>query len=211
MADAADRSKGANRSRTSSGSAPRRGGVTPSNRPERCPSRTAALRHEAPYNRVGMKGPAPGRRNGRVKLRGSPRPEVRRRAGAATDNRAAVRRQRVGCGSKAERRRETELVVEAPRQRSSPEAGGYGLLGRSVLIVAEGRLVRLLSVRTGEAASCVAVRCGDAPGVQLGADPAYRLMVNVGSAPAVPAEPLGSGQAHRPLWPPGRLHGEGVQ
>jgi hypothetical protein len=56
----------------------------------------------------------------------------------------------------------------------------------------------------GEAAWSVAVARGDVPGVQLGADPADRLMVNVGSVPAVPAEPLGSGQAHRPLLLSGR-------
>jgi hypothetical protein len=42
------------------------------------------------------------------------------------------------------------------------------------------------------------------PGVKLDADPADRLLVNVGNAAAVPADPLGSGQAHRPLLPSGR-------
>jgi hypothetical protein len=42
-------------------------------------------------------------------------------------------------------------------------------------------------------------------GVELGADPADWSVVNVGSVPAVPANPwLGLGQAHRPLLPPGR-------
>jgi hypothetical protein len=184
----------------------------------------AGLRHEAPYNRVGVKGPTFGRRNGREKLRGSLMPEVRRRAGAAPDDRATVRRQRAGCGSKAERRRETEPVVEAPILDSSPETGGYGLLGCSVLVLVGVRLVRPLTVRAGEVVWRVAVPRGDVPGVQLGAGPADRLMVNVGSVPAVPAGPSGSGQAHRPLLPPGRgggpvvvrgresrLHGEGVQ
>ena len=117
-------------------------------------------------------------------------------------------------------------MLEAPIQGASPETGGYGLLGRSVLVVVRDRLVRPFSVRAGEAAWLVAVLRGDAPGVQLGADPADRLMVNVGSVPAVPAEPAGrgSGQAHRPLLPLGRgggpvvvragespVHGEGVQ
>jgi hypothetical protein len=58
----------------------------------------------------GVKGPTSGRRNGREKLRGSLIPEVRWRAGAAPDDRATVRRQRAGCGSKAERcRRRTSV------------------------------------------------------------------------------------------------------
>jgi hypothetical protein len=48
---------------------------------------------------------------------------------------------------------------------------------------------------------------GEAAGVSLGADPADRLMVNVASVPAVPADFSGSGQAHRPLLPSGRRGG----
>jgi hypothetical protein len=115
-------------------------------------------------------------------------------------------------------------VVEAPIQDSSPETGGYGLLGCSVLLFDQDRLVGSLVDRAGEVARSVAVMRGDAPGVQLGADPADRLMVNVGSVPAAPADPHGSGQAHRPLLSSGRgggpvvvrgresrPHGEGVQ
>jgi hypothetical protein len=95
-------------------------------------------------------------------------------------------------------------VSEAPIQDSSPETGGYGLLGCSIPVVARDRLSRPFLVRVVEAACRVAVARGDASGVQLGADPADWSMVNVGSAPAVPAEPLGLGQAHRPLLPSGR-------
>lgn len=95
-------------------------------------------------------------------------------------------------------------MLEALILDSSPETGGCGLLGCSVLVVDGNRLVHPLSDRVGEAAWSVAVARGDVPGVQLGADPANRLMVNVGSVPAVPAEPSGSGQAHRPLLPSGR-------
>jgi hypothetical protein len=97
-------------------------------------------------------------------------------------------------------------VFEAPIQDSSPETGGYGLLGCSALVVDGNRLVHPFSVRVGEAARRVAVARGDVPGVQLGADPADRLIVNVGSVPVVPAGPAvwGLGQAHRPLLPPGR-------
>jgi hypothetical protein len=97
-------------------------------------------------------------------------------------------------------------VFEAPIQDSSPETGGYGLLGCSILVCVEGRLGRPFLVRAVEAARRVAVARGDVPGVQLSADPADRLIVNVGSVPAVPAGPAvwGSGQAHRPLLPSGR-------
>ncbi len=95
-------------------------------------------------------------------------------------------------------------MLEAPRLGSSPETGGCGLLGCSVLVLDEDRLDRPVCVRTVEVACRVAVARDDAPGVELGADPADRSMVNVGSVPAVPAEPLGLGQAHRPLLPPGR-------
>jgi hypothetical protein len=97
-------------------------------------------------------------------------------------------------------------VSEAPIQDSSPETGGYGLLGCSVPLLAWDRLLHSFSVRVGEAAWSVAVARGDVPGVQLGTDPANRLIVNVGSVLAVPAGPavLGSGQAHRPLLPSGR-------
>jgi hypothetical protein len=94
-------------------------------------------------------------------------------------------------------------VLEAPIHGISPETGGCGLLGCSVLVAVQDRLARPVTVRTVEVACRVAVARDDAPGVQLGADPADRLMVNVGSVPAVPAE-LGSGQAHRPLLPSGR-------
>jgi hypothetical protein len=115
-------------------------------------------------------------------------------------------------------------VLEAPRQRSNPETGGYGLLRYAVPVLAWDRLVRLVPVRAGEVAFGVAVERDEASGVELGADPADRHVVNVGSVPAVPAELLGLGQAHRPLMPPGRgggpvvvragespVHGEGVQ
>jgi hypothetical protein len=63
-------------------------------------------------------------------------------------------------------------VSEAPIQDSSPETGGYGLSGRSIPVAVRDRLDRPFSVRAVEAACRVAVARGDAPGVQLGADPA---------------------------------------
>jgi hypothetical protein len=86
-------------------------------------------------------------------------------------------------------------VLEAPIQDSSPETGGYGLSGCSVLVLAEGRLVRPFIARAGEAAGRVAVARGDVPGVQLGADPAERSMSERGKRPggALRAFGLGAG------------------
>jgi hypothetical protein len=97
-------------------------------------------------------------------------------------------------------------VLEAPILDSSPETGGYGLLGCSVPVVVRDRLVRPVADWAGEAACRVAVARGDAPGVQLDADPAYRHMSERGKRPggARRTELVGSGQAHRPLLPPGR-------
>jgi hypothetical protein len=151
-----------------------------------------------------MRGPTSGRRNGRVKLRGSLMSEVGRRAGAAPDDRAAARRQRAGCGSKAERRRR-RTSVRSPIHGISPETGGCGLLGCSVLVAVQDRLARPVAHRTVEVARRVAVARDDAPGVQLGADPADRSMSERGKRPGGARRTLrGLGQAHRPLLPPGR-------
>jgi hypothetical protein len=55
-------------------------------------------------------------------------------------------------------------VLEAPRLVTSPETGGYGLLGRSVLVPHEGRLVRSLLVRVAEAARVLRWRAAMPPG-----------------------------------------------
>ena len=95
-------------------------------------------------------------------------------------------------------------VAKAPILISSPETGGYGLSGCSVLVGVEGRLACPFSVRAGEAACRVAVARGDVPGVQLGADPADRCMSERGKRPGGARRALrGSGQAHRPLLPSG--------
>jgi hypothetical protein len=160
---------------------------------ERCFSTNPGLRHEAPSNRAGCDArPRPPQWSGEAGGQ-----QRRRRCGvgrqAALDNRAAVRRQRAGCGSKAERRRETEPVVEAPRLVTGPETGGCGPLGRSVLVLGEGRLFRSLLARAVEAACRVAVTRGDAPGVQLGADPADRLMSERGKRPGGARRTFGFG------------------
>jgi hypothetical protein len=86
-------------------------------------------------------------------------------------------------------------------QRTAPKLAGMGCRGPRSSVQGGGRLARPWA---RVAARRVAVLRGDATGVKLDADPAYRLLVNVGSAPVVPADPLGSGQAHRPLLSPGR-------
>ena len=96
-------------------------------------------------------------------------------------------------------------MSEAPIQDSSPETGGYGLLGCSISVSVRDRLGRPFSVRAVEAAGRVAVARGDAPGVQLGADPANRSVSERGKRPGGARRTLrGSGQAHRPLLPSGR-------
>jgi hypothetical protein len=82
-------------------------------------------------------------------------------------------------------------VFEAPLHGISPETGGCGLLGCSVLVAVQDRLARPVTVRTVEVACRVAVARDDASGVQLGADPADRSMSERGKRPAVPAEPFG--------------------
>lgn len=96
-------------------------------------------------------------------------------------------------------------MSEAPIQDSGPETGGYGLLGRSILLSHQDRLGRSFSVRAVEAAGRVAVARGDASGVQLGADPAERSVSERGKRPGGARRALwGLGQAHRPLLPSGR-------
>jgi hypothetical protein len=80
-------------------------------------------------------------------------------------------------------------VVEAPILVTSPETGGYGLLGCSVLVLAEGCLACPVLARAGEAARGVAVARGDVPGVQLGADPANRRMSERGKRPGGAPDP----------------------
>jgi hypothetical protein len=99
-------------------------------------------------------------------------------------------------------------VSEAPIPGNGPETGGYGLLGRSVLVFAGDRLVRPVVDRADEAACRVAVARGDASGVQLIADPADRSVSERGRRPGGARRTLrGSGQVHRPLLPPGRVGG----
>jgi len=82
-------------------------------------------------------------------------------------------------------------VFEAPQSVTSPETGGCGLSRCSSSVCDGGRLVRAVDDGAGEAVRRVAVPYDDAAGVKLGADPAYRCMMNVGSVPVVPANPVG--------------------
>jgi hypothetical protein len=75
-------------------------------------------------------------------------------------------------------------VLEAPIHTSSPETGGYGLLGvLGPRFLFGARLGRPVVVRAVEAAGRVAVARGDASGVQLSADPADRRMSERGKRP----------------------------
>jgi hypothetical protein len=87
-------------------------------------------------------------------------------------------------------------VLEAPILRTGPETGGYRLLGvlgpRFLFGVRPGRP---FVVRSVAAAGRVAVARGDAPGVQLSADPADRRMSERGKRPGGARRTL-SGAAH---------------
>ncbi len=97
-----------------------------------CSSTTWAVRHEAPYHRVGsVAHPRPPRRPGEAG--GSPTPEVRSPDGSSPDQVVTVRRGRAVHASKAERCRETEPVLDAPRLVTRPEPRGYGRSWCSVL------------------------------------------------------------------------------
>jgi hypothetical protein len=126
---------------------------------------------------------------------GGKRPSTIEQRSAASGPRAVARQKGVG---------KPIPVVEAPILVTGPETGGFGPSGRSVLVLAEDRLVRS-PIAGGEAACRVAVARGDAPGVQLGADPADRRMSERGKRPGGARRAReGMGQAHRPPLPPGR-------
>jgi hypothetical protein len=116
-------------------------------------------------------------------VEGGKRPLTIEQRSAASGPGAVARQKGVG----------DESVLEAPILDSSPETGGCGLLGRSVLVVDEDRLVRSFFDRAGEAAWSVAVARGDVPGVQLSADPADRLMSERGKRPGGARRALGLG------------------
>ncbi len=96
--------------------------------------------------------PTAGRRNGRMKLGAARLPRWGVSGGSSPDNVATGRRQRPGRASKAERRRETEPVVEAPILVTGPETGGYGLSWCSLSLSDRERLARWLGHPTREAA-----------------------------------------------------------
>jgi hypothetical protein len=88
---------------------------------ERAPRRErgcATRRHMTEWDE---RDPPPAAAIGRLKLRGSRRPEVWWMVGAAPDDRATVCRQRAGCGSEAERRR-GRTSVRSPETRHQPRS-----------------------------------------------------------------------------------------
>ncbi len=87
--------------------------------PESAPS--SWIRHCATRRHMTGRGvrTRPGRRNGREKLRGSPMPGVRQRAGAAPDDGTTIRRQRSVRANEAERRRR-RISVRSPETHEQP-------------------------------------------------------------------------------------------
>ena len=131
-------------------------------------------------------------------------PEVRWRAGAARDDRAAVRRQRTGCGSQAERR----------RRRTSVRSPDTGQQPRNWRLWAVG----VLDPGCCSGSSRPTVFCSGGRGRVPCCGSAWRCLR--GTAGRRPCQPVdgergkrpggarrtfrGPGQAHRPLLPPGR-------
>ena len=160
---------------------------------ECCSSTKAGLRHEAPSNRVGCDarprppqrpGEAGGQHRRRSAASGGKRPSTIEQRSAASGPGAVARQKGVG---------KPIPLVEAPRLVTGPETGGYGLSGRSVLVLVRDRLARSFVAWAGEAAWRVAVARGDAPGVQLGAEPADRLMSERGKRPGGARRTFGFG------------------
>ena len=130
----------------------------------------------------GVKGPTSGRRNGREKLRGSLKPEVRWRAGAAPDDRATVRCQRAGCGSKAERR----------RRRTSVRSPDTGRQPRNWRLWAVG----MLDLGCCSGSSCPPVFCSGGRGCVECCGSAWRCPR--GTAGRRPCQPVDSERGKRP-------------
>jgi len=186
------------------------------------------VRHEAPFNRVEMKGlhlrpvaaghrswgqPEPGDAG-----EGGKQPRQRRDGSALPDD--------SGPASKTERCNASEPVAKPLNQRA-----GSNLVDMGRSAVHDHREVvdseAVTSLRPGGHTEGLRRRCGEAAGAQLGTYSVDRLVVNVGTIPTPPYPPPiqgGGGQARRRLLAPGwggalvvvrgresRPHGEGGQ
>ena len=186
------------------------------------------VRHEAPFNRVEMKGlhlrpvaaghrswgqPEPGDAG-----EGGKQPRQRRDGSALPDD--------SGPASKTERCNASEPVAKPLNQRAGSNLVDMGRSAvhdhREAVDSDAGP-----SPRPGGHAECLRRRRGEAAGAQLGTYSVDRLVVNVGTIPTPPYPPPiqgGGGQARRRLLAPGwdgalvvvrgresRPHGEGGQ
>jgi hypothetical protein len=186
------------------------------------------VRHEAPYNRVEMKGlhlrpvaaghrswgqPEPGDAG-----EGGKQPRQRRDGSALPDG--------PGPASKTGRCNASEPVAKPLNRRAGSNLVD---MGRSAVhdhpVVVDSEAGR--NPRPGGHTEGLRRRCGEAAGAQLDASPVDRLVVNVGTIPTLPFPPPiqgGGGQARRRLLAPGwdgalvvvrgresRPHGEGGQ
>ena len=186
------------------------------------------VRHEAPFNRVEMKGlhlrpvaaghrswgqPEPGDAG-----EGGKQPRQRRDGSALPDD--------SGPASKTERCNASEPVAKPLNQRAGSNLVDMGRSAvhdhREAVDSDAGP-----SPRPGGHAECLRRRRGEAAGAQLGTYSVDRLVVNVGTIPTPPYPPPiqgGGGQVRRRLLAPGwdgalvvvrgresRLHGEGGQ
>ena len=186
------------------------------------------VRHEAPFNRVEMKGlhlrpvaaghgswgqPGPGDAG-----EGGKQPRQRRDGSAPPDD--------SGPASKTGRCNASEPVAKPLNRRAGSNLVDMGRSAvhdhQEVVDSEAGR-----NPRPGGHTEGLRRRCGDAAGEELGTDPVDRYMVNVGTVPEPPSPPPsqgGGGQAHRRLTArerdgasvvvrarESRAHGEGRQ
>jgi hypothetical protein len=160
---------------------------------------------------------------------GSLTPEVWGRAGSSPDNDGTGRHRQT---ARVRQARETGVTIEPaidPPQvwnRLQPGGCGPGSSARELDVRASDSGAGCCSRRGGHGEGLRRSR-GEAAGVELGADPVDRYMVNVGTVPVLPFPASGQlvgGQVHRRLMTPGRgggsvvvrasesdVHGEGTQ
>jgi retron-type reverse transcriptase len=186
------------------------------------------VRHEAPFNRVEMKGlhlrpVAAGRRSwGQPEPgdagEGGKQPQQRRDGSAPPDG--------PGPASKTGRCNASEPVAKPLNRRAGSnlvDVGRCAVHGHPAVVDSEAGQ----SPRPGGHTEGLRRRCGEAAGAQLDTSPVDRLVVNVGTIPTLPFPPPiqgGGGQARRRPLAPGwdgalvvvrgresRPHGEGGQ
>jgi hypothetical protein len=120
------------------------------------------------------------------------------------DGRAALPDARVRA-SETERQSESELVSEAPRLQKRPEIWRTWVVDSDDAALIYGGSLHVWLIYLGVVADeRLRVLAGCAVGVQPAADPAKRIMVNVGSAPRAPGRWCRPGKARCRLTGVGR-------